>query len=252
GAQPGSFRPMRARSAGLPRGARAPQPPSRLQPLRGGGGVLSSVWSFGLSALLLSIGLLGGCDSEARSPGVDPPNDRLAVPHGMLLDPRISDAGSTSCTDASECAADQSCVAGGCRTPARWMFVVNANSDLTYNSGTIIGFDLDAFFTAFRNTDELGGQGAKLSEARPCRRAELQPNLIECEERYFAAADATIHIGHFASNPDGWNCEVLEISPAAAPGMERVQTRRRHCAEGEGMILTPINGDPSINYAYIR
>lgn len=193
-----------------------------------------------------------GCEPGALSPGVEPPDDALFFPQGLLLDPRVSSEATAACVDTSECDAGQSCAEGVCRAPARWLLVANSNSDLTYNAGTMIPYDLQAFLSALADPAQVGDVGSSVSAERPCRRAELQPQLIECEESYFAAAQASIHFGAFAMQPTAWNCEVLESSPAPAPGEPRPQRRLRYCDPDEAMILTPINGDPSVTYAYLR
>jgi hypothetical protein len=144
------------------------------------------------------------------------------------------------------------CVSGSCREASPWLLVANANSDLTYNSGTLLAVDLEAFFASLGDAEQIAEPGADLTEQHPCRHAHLMPQLIECEESFFIRDEATVHIGNFASAPAGWNCEVLESEPAAAPGEARPQHVTRHCPEGQAMLLTPINGDPSVNYSYLE
>ncbi len=202
-------------------------------------------------ALALLVLPSAACEIGSMSPGVEPPNDELFFPQGLLLDPRISQAAGDACSEDAECGSG-ACVAQVCREPARWLLVANGNSDLTYNAASMIPFDLDAFFAAFEDTDNIGAPGSKTSADRPCRKAELNPQLIECDETHFAAPSGAIHFGDFAMQPVAWDCEVVETSPAPNPGEPRPQRRLRHCELDEAMILTPINGDPSVTYAYLR
>lgn len=200
--------------------------------------------------LLASLGCLG-CGPGRGSPGVQPRNDALHFPQGIILDPRVDSSAQGTCEQDADCDGSATCAAGFCREPAQWLIVANANSDLTYNAGTLMAVDLNALFVALADDSQFGGQGVELSAAQPCRHTELTPQLIECEESYFINSDATVHTGNFASAPAGWDCEVLESSPAALPGEARPQRITRHCPEGQAMLLTPINGDPSVNYTYL-
>ncbi len=74
---------------------------------------------------------LGGCPDRNR--GVSPDGAGLFFPAGTVLDPRVPEG-----------------------EPARWMFVLNANSDLVFNAGTLLPVDLDRFF------------GAWMRDARAC------------------------------------------------------------------------------------
>src|SRR5215210_9375193 len=80
------------------------------------------------SAVLLGSLLLAACD--AANQGEPPPVDELFFPSGLLLDRRTPASG-----DLDE--------------PRRWLFVANGNNDLSFNSGTVLAIDLDAFFSAW-------------------------------------------------------------------------------------------------------
>jgi hypothetical protein len=111
--------------------------------------------------------------------------------------------------------------------------------------------DLEAFFEALQNS-EIASPGETPTANQPCRRADLTPEVIECEESFFVREESTVRMGNFLSQPAGWNCEVLESGPAASPGEPRPQRTTRHCPEDEAMVLTPVNGDPSVTYAYLQ
>ena len=169
----------------------------------------------------------------------------------MLLDPRVSPEAGASCESDADCDDGSSCAAGVCRARPRWMLVANANSDLRFNAGTLMAVDLDAFFEALEGS-EVRLPGETPTAQRPCRRADLTPEVVECEESYFVREESTVRLGNFLSQPAGWNCEVLESGPASAPGEARPQWFTRHCPQDEAMILTPVNGDPSVSYAYLQ
>ncbi len=82
-------------------------------------GPQSAPW--GLCLLALTGLWLAGCSDRNR--GISPDGAGLYFPAGTLLDPRIPEG-----------------------TPARWMFVLNANSDLVFNAGTLVPIDLERFF----------------------------------------------------------------------------------------------------------
>jgi hypothetical protein len=140
-----------------------------------------------------------GCDANE---GVPPPPDQMFFPSGLLVDPRTPEG-----------------------EPARYLFVASGNNDLSYNGGSIIAIDLDRFFGAW--ADEAGGVypycekndageivGRCVIDAtyetdaeRPCRRLALNPQVAECDERWFTVD--SVRIGDFATvmaasrEPDG-------------------------------------------------
>lgn len=81
-------------------------------------------FSGALVCTLAGTALATGCPDRNR--GVSPQDAGLFFPAGTVLDPRVPEG-----------------------TPARWMFVLNANSDLVFNSGTLVPVDLDRFFSAW-------------------------------------------------------------------------------------------------------
>lgn len=152
--------------------------------------------------------------------GRTPPADRLWFPQGVALDPR---------TPPGEA--------------ARYLFVNTGNNDLTYNSGWLVAFDLEAFFAAWA-TDPGGGDlspypyceavgagpcvlgvGAAVDVDRPCRRLPFQPRIVECEESRFVAGEGQ-RIGTFST----------EIATSTSGG-----TQPR--------IWIPVRNEPSITYA---
>ena len=172
------------------------------------------------SAVLLAAVLTGGLASAGcrdRNLGLDPPDDQLFFPSGVLVDP----------------------------TPdARWLFVASANSDLRYNAGTLTAIDLDAFWAAwfdeatqaaypFCESGGAGrcvqGPGADVSDDRPCRRSLLKPNVVECDEGAFIDPRDTVHTGDFGT--------VLTASEEPS---------------GDLRLWLPVRGDPSITFIDIE
>lgn len=185
------------------------------------------------TAALLALGLTT-CGEV--SPGVDPPADQFGFPSGLLLDPRISSAPISACAADSDCGPDQRCAApkfpgstdeqwGSCRASARWLFVTNANSDLRYNSGSLVPIDLDKFWTEYEK--EPLPADTKLSLERPCRRLANLPQTVECTEEAFAKSDATAYFGNFPGPLEAWDSDP---------------------ADGEALLFVPVRGDPSVTW----
>lgn len=185
--------------------------------------------SLGLVTALVGLALVGSCGGEGN-PGIDPPDDQLWFPSGLLLDPRISAAATGPCEVDEDCGAGELCGGGGqCRASARWLLVTNANSDRRYNAGSLLAVDLDDYFeAAFADPTEVRSAGSSLSNEAPCRRVANLPQVVECMEEPFIAADTTIHFGNFPGPAAGWDRE---------PG------------DDEALVLIPVRGDPSITYA---
>jgi len=80
--------------------------------VRGANGLLRLLPLLGAGALgLLGAGALGGCDLHQE--GVRPPDNRIFFPGGAAIE-------------------------GGGDGIAKWLYVVNSNSDLRYSAGTVI------------------------------------------------------------------------------------------------------------------
>ncbi|HGG58108.1 MAG TPA: hypothetical protein ENK31_09965 [Nannocystis exedens] len=189
--------------------------------------------SIGLPAVLLATVSVAVALSSCADAGVGvpPPNDRIFFPSGMLLDPRppaISSADGTRSWPA----------------PKRWLFVANANSDLVFNGASVTAIDLDAFFSAWQVSPILSTQASiddappvtdgaprddiqdvysEVNEATPCRRNGFLPQLVECTEEPFVAAEETVHLGSFTT---------------------QLQAYQR--ASGDWQLMVPVRADPSI------
>ena len=140
-----------SRRMSRPRGNAGQRPARRRQPpILTGGPARPSRPSRPPGALALAglalVGLtLTACPDRNR--GISPDGAGLFFPAGTVLDPRVEPG-----------------------TPARWMFVLNANSDLVFNSGTLLPVDLDSFYSAWMRAPDLCFQadGAACSADEPC------------------------------------------------------------------------------------
>lgn len=178
--------------------------------------------AFGL--LVVAVG--GGC-SFGES-GVAPPTNRIFLPAGLVADP------------------------GG-----KFLFVVNSNSDLRFNAGTVVAVDLQAVCdrqpdrnlpgcpaptqpaqpssagpypictkTTFSRTENVGGDYCCLDS--------VDSNLVNCNEPQFIPSDATIEIGSFGG--------AAQLQSFAAADGTALPVRR---------LFVAVRAEPSITYADI-
>jgi len=171
--------------------------------------------------------MLAGCGEG--NPGSVPDADRIFFPQGVLLDPRTPPGESS-----------------------RYLIVSSGNNDQAYNAGSLVAFDMDAFFASWAVDAEAGdlevypycevspdadpdrfalGRCVRdaryaIDRAHPCRRLPLQPRVVECEEKFFAAGERQL-IGNFAT-----------VMAASRSG-------------GIPRLWIPVRGDPSITFAEI-
>ncbi len=125
---------------------------------------------FALSALLCSVACNVGGDS-----GIGPPLDRIFLPTGAAVE-----------------------------GTGRWLLVVNSNSDLRYSFGTVVPMDLAAI------REDLGkawpvcpaaNYRPRKNEGRSCCRDLLDVRVLNCDDRPYALASATVQVGSFATTP---------------------------------------------------
>lgn len=165
------------------------------------------IWA--TAATVLGTGCL-----ENTSRGLDPPNDRLFFPTGLSLDPR---------TPADE--------------RSQFLFVANANSDLSFNGGAIQVYNLQSFLEQAgiepimqdgqQVPPEWAESGASLTEETPCRPSAIEPEVIECEESFFARPDDAVHTGSFTTVLRAW-----------VPDPDK----------DKALFFVPVRGDPSIQW----
>jgi DNA-binding beta-propeller fold protein YncE len=99
------------------------------------------------------------------------------------------------------------------------LFVANANSDLTYDSGSVIVFDLaavDQAATAWTTMKDTGG----------CETDREHPETLTCSESHFLMPNAGARIGNFATD--------IAIQDFKTGGPLR--------------LIVPTRGDPSITW----
>lgn len=138
--------------------------------------------------------------------GVPPPSDQIFLPAALLADP------------------------GG-----EWLYVVNSNSDLRYNAGTLVAIDLA------KVSEDRAGSGAPWGECpssrfvpgkrdpeRFCCRDRFDARILNCNERGYIDAGSTVRIGSFG-------------------GSMAQQTYER---DGETVrrLFVAVRGEPSITY----
>ena len=160
-------------------------------------------WRAGAPALLV-IGMLTGC--PANGDDLQPPRDELVYPTGLAVSP-----------DAAR------------------LFVVNANSDLRWSSGSVVAFDLDA-------VDELVSRWISLAvEDRgcqdqdgplaggPCSCDPENPAILWCDQARVADAGAGVRVGNFATD--------IAI---------------QDLGDGDLRLFVPVRGDPSVTWIDYR
>jgi DNA-binding beta-propeller fold protein YncE len=114
--------------------------------------------------------LAGGCGFGQS--GISPPVDRFFFPAGATVDP-----------------------AGG------WLYVVNSNSDLRFNAGTVVGIDLSKARTdrsARWDRCPYSGFLPPPGTAAPfCCRDFVDDGIVNCDERRYIDPASTVRIGSF-------------------------------------------------------
>jgi hypothetical protein len=144
----------------------------------------------GIAAALL----LSGC--PATSEDVRPPDDQFFFPSGMQIAP------------------DESV-----------LFVANSNSELRYDSGTVLALDLAAV-DALVDEWKAGTVPADTAECTDCceRDASL-PHIAICNEKRAVVAGGSVRTGNFATD-----LSLQELS------------------NGNYRLFMPVRGDPSISW----
>jgi DNA-binding beta-propeller fold protein YncE len=163
-------------------------------------------------SLLLAL-VASGC-SLGQS-GIEPPNDQIFLPSGLAIDP-----------------------AGD------WLYVVNSNNDLRFNAGTVLPLDLakakehrdrgtagwpPCSSTYFEDDEDPAALADDL--ANPCCVDLVNPQIINCNGRAYAQADATVEIGSFG---------------AATVVQKDIK------ADGTFRIFIAVRADPSVTFIDVR
>jgi DNA-binding beta-propeller fold protein YncE len=145
--------------------------------------------------------LLLGC-SFGES-GVSPPLDGLFLPTGLGVDPT-----------------------------GDWVFVVNSNSDLRYNAGTVVAVDVrkaaeDRARTDWGDCPSAGYRPGGPPGTRSCCYDFHDPIALNCDERGYLSPGATVRIGSFGST--------LLVSGGASGGPDR-------------RLFVAVRADPSVTF----
>jgi DNA-binding beta-propeller fold protein YncE len=117
-----------------------------------------------------ALGALAGCGFGES--GISPPVDRFFFPAGAAVDP-----------------------AGD------WLYVVNSNSDLRFNAGTVVGVNLArARADRAAKWDRCAYSGLIPARNEPmpfCCRDFVDTNVVNCDERRYINPATTVRIGSF-------------------------------------------------------
>jgi hypothetical protein len=184
----------------------------------------------GLAALTAS-----GCSLSQN--GVTPPGDTFFYPTGAIMNP----------TD----------------TAGDWLYVANSNADLRFNDGTLVmvnvgnnqglgtmsgaAFDRTQFWPQCPQEDYVNP--LPRSDAPICCRDLLDSNIINCDERRYVAADATVAIGSFAAGMV-WqpfcNVDAVIKDPNKTTQACPMDPTTNQVVESPGRVLIGVRGDTSL------
>jgi YVTN family beta-propeller protein len=156
---------------------------------------------------LAVVAAAGGCNFGQS--GIEPPADRIFLPAGIAVDPE-----------------------------APLLYVVNSNSDLRFNAGTVAVVDLSRAYamaangaaspypicgkTRFSRTEEVPGDY--------CCRDAVDSRITNCAEPQFIQAEATVALGSFG-------------------GTVRLQRFVRQDGETVRRLFVAVRAEPSITFA---
>jgi hypothetical protein len=141
-------------------------------------------------------------------------------------------------------------------TTGRWLFVTNSNADLRYNDGTVVTVDLAA---AGSDWTQRGGtvgndfvtwgscpEADYVNTSRPISAAphfccwdQLDPNILNCDERGYIDPNASVRIGSFAAGMVLQDAKVANDSAGAI------------CTGGDNSgrrLFVAVRGDTSITW----
>ncbi len=150
--------------------------------------------------LLLSLSLVAGCTASGDE--VRPPEDQIFFPAGVALAP-----GATA------------------GDPEPVLFVVNANSELRYDTGTVNAVDLDAVEDLLA-TWQGGDVPADPSGCEQCCRADSNaPSALNCKEAGVLVPGAIVRTGSFGTDI----------------GVQALD-------DGTVRVMMPVRGDPSLTW----
>jgi hypothetical protein len=170
---------------------------------------------------------IAGAGCSFGESGVSPPLDQLFLPGGAAIDPE-----------------------------GRWMYVVNSNSDLRYNAGTVAVIDLDKAGADRRSTEwgrcpSPGFVNSSKAARRFCCRDFFDAEVLNCDEREYIDAPTTVQLGSFGSTlivggqPEaGANGRRIYVSVRAEPSVTFIDA----VSSGDGVTLRCAGGQPGQNH----
>jgi hypothetical protein len=124
----------------------------------------------------------------------------------------------------------------------RWLYVVNSNSDLRFNAGTLAAVDLRQVAedrsrrAQFPRCPSPSFQPPAGEAGRLCCRDFDNPNVLNCLDRPYVARDATVRIGSFGG--------VVALQCGHGGASCRPETPRR--------VFVAVRADPSVTYVDAR
>jgi len=160
------------------------------------------------AVFVLSVVAVGGGCNFGQS-GIAPPTNRIFLPAGIVADPDNS-----------------------------FLYVVNSNSDLRFNAGTVVAVDLakaSARRAQLTATPLEVCSKTRFSRTEPqpdyyCCRDMIDSNIINCNEPQFIQSDATIELGSFG-------------------GAVELQRYQRDDGEIVRRLFVAVRAEPSITFA---
>ncbi len=191
-----------------------------------------------------------GAGCQDRNRGVSPDGVGLYFPSGIALDPRVPQ--------------DQA---------ARWLFVLNGNSDLVYNAGSVVPVDLDKFFRSWMLDPELcfgvdrnglptaDGPNAAFCAPAPCDGCKA-PNIGERDDLPAIGDVGFIPTEDIPCRRNTYKPQVVEcedtffIREDLAVHLGNFGTSLKgwtrdvvgDAAESVGKLFVAVRGDPSVTY----
>jgi YVTN family beta-propeller protein len=130
----------------------------------------------------------------------------------------------------------------------RWLFVVNANSDLRYNNGTLVAIDVSTAATD-RNLGDVSGFPAcsKIDYTNPisgdprlCCWDQLDRTILNCDERRYIASASTVRMGSFGAG--------IVYEPACDPNSTCDTDCDPVALAGSGRLLIGVRGNSSLTW----
>ncbi len=211
-----------------------------------------------LGALLLLA--LSGC--EATNLGLPPPGERFFFPSGVLLDP---------VTRVEPFACESGLPPESLDLPGpRYLYVANGNNDRSFNTGTLVAIDLQAFWRAWydphrddpaqaeclRARREDPANACAVCEARDPRRGGVDPycHVVETAdgpmERCVDPRGATTEVGLVAAN--ALDASVLRLLPTPQHPCRRLPLSPQvaECDEAAFVVDAVHVGDFATTLAY--